>query len=280
MTGAWRVPARLAPVVMAVRARDSRAAVGRTNLVGWLFVAMVAVLAECGIRLVDLHDSVAAPSAAVGALATELWSGDLAGEIGTTLEAYVQGLVLAIAIGVAAGVLLGTSRTLHDASSVVLEFLRPIPGVALIPVAILAFGLDTPMRRFVIAYAAVWPVLIATLYGVNGRDRTLDDVARMSGVGRAGTLVRVTLPGALPSIAAGIRLSASVALLVAVTVEFVVGLDGIGAYMERQQLAFRIPELYGAVLLVAALGYVVNVGLRSAQRRAVFWAGEERVGSP
>ncbi len=277
--GARRVPARLAPVVTVERARDSRGVV-RTNLVGWFFVGVVAALAEAGVRFFDLHDSVAAPSAALGALGTELWSGDLAGEIGTTLEAYVQGLVLAIAIGVATGVLLGTSRTFHDASSVVLEFLRPIPGVALIPVAILAFGLDTPMRRFVVAYAAVWPVLIATLYGVNGRDRMLDDVARMSGVGRAGTLVRVTLPGALPSIAAGIRLSASVALLVAVTVEFVVGLDGIGAYMERQQLAFRIPELYGAVLLVAALGYVVNVGLRAAQRRAVFWAGEERVGSP
>ena len=252
----------------------------RMNVVGWLFVALVAVLAEAGVRLFDLHDSVAAPSAALGALGSELWSGELAGEIGTTLEAYVQGLALAIAIGVAAGVLLGASRTLHDASSVVLEFLRPIPGVALIPLAILAFGLDTPMRRFVIAYAAVWPVLIATLYGVNGRDRMLDDVARTSGVGRAGTLVRVTLPGALPSIAAGIRLSASVALLVAVTVEFVVGLDGIGFYMERQQLAFRIPELYGAVLLVAVLGYAVNVGLRAAQRRAVFWAGEERAGSP
>ena len=249
-------------------------------MVGWLFVALVAVLAEAGVRLFDLHDSVAAPSAAFGALGTELWSGELAGEVGTTLQAYVQGLALAIAFGVAVGALLGASRTLHDASSVVLEFLRPIPGVALIPLAILAFGLDTPMRRFVIAYAAVWPVLIATLYGVNGRDRMLDDVARTSGVGRAGTLLRVTLPGALPSIAAGIRLSASVALLVAVTVEFVVGLDGIGSYMNQQQLAFRIPELYGAVLLVAALGYAVNVGLRAAQRRAVFWTGEERAGSP
>jgi ABC-type nitrate/sulfonate/bicarbonate transport system permease component len=249
------------------------------NLVGWLFVALIAVLAEAGVRLFDLHDSVAAPSAALGALGTELWSGELAGEIGSTLEAYLQGLALAIVLGVAAGVLLGTSRTLHDASSTLLEFLRPLPAVALIPLAILAFGLDTPMRRFVIAYAAVWPVLIATLYGVTGRDRMLDDVARTSGVGRAGMLVRVTLPGALPSIAAGIRLSASVALLVAVTVEFVVGLDGIGAYMERQQLAFRIPELYGAVLLVAAIGYAVNVGLRAAQRRAVFWAGEERAGS-
>ena len=63
------------------------------------------------------------------------------------------------------------------------------------------------------------------------------------------------------------------------TVEFVVGLDGIGAYMQHQQLAFRIPELYVVPCLVAALGYAVNVGLRAAQRRAVLWAGRS-AGSP
>ena len=63
-----------------------------------------------------------------------------------------------------------------------LEFLRPIPAVALIPVAMLFFGLGTPMIRFVIAYAAVWPILVNTLYGVRGGDRMLHDVARTSGV--------------------------------------------------------------------------------------------------
>ena len=252
-------------------------AVKRANLAGWLVIVLVAGLAEVSVRLFDLDDSVAAPSAALSALAGGLWSGTLSGEIGTTLESYAEGLALALAVGVVLGIVLGSSRTLLDAFSVVIEFLRPIPAVALIPVAILFFGVGVPTSRFVIAYAALWPVLINTLYGVRGSDRLLHDVAKTSGVTSLGRLVRVTLPGALPSIATGVRVSASIALLVGVTAEFVTGTGGIGSYMQRQQLAFQLPELYAAVVLVGVLGYVINVVLRVAQARLAFWVGEERL---
>lgn len=249
----------------------------RANLPGWLFVVLVTVLVEASIRLFDLHDSVATPSSTFRALAEGMSSGTLSGEIGTTLESYAEGFALAIVAGVVLGVVIGSSRTLLDASSVVIEFLRPIPAVALIPLAILLFGLGTPMRGFVIAYAAVWPILMNTLYGVRGTDRVLHDVARTSGVTRLGALFRVTLPAALPSIATGIRVSASIALLVGVTAEFVTGTEGVGAYMQRQQFAYQIPELYAAVVLIGALGYTINALLRVAERRLVFWVGEERV---
>ena len=249
----------------------------RANLVGWLVVVLAAALVEAAVRLFELDDSVAAPSDTVRALVDEMSSGGLTGELRTTLGTYVQGFGLAIAVGVALGVVIGSSRTLLAATSVVIEFLRPIPAVALIPVAFLVFGLDAPMRRFVIAYAAVWPILINTLYGVRGRDRLLHDVARTSGVGRFGRLVRVTLPAALPSIATGIRVSASIALLVGVTAEYVTVSGGIGSYMQQQQVAFRLPELYAAVVLTALLGYAINLVLRATERRVVFWVGEERV---
>ncbi len=94
---------------------------------------------------------------------------------------------------------------------------------------------------------------------------------------RLGRLVRVTLPAASPSIATGIRVSASIGLLVAVTAEFVTGTEGIGAYMQQQQLAFQLPEMYAAVLLTALLGYTINVALRLTERRVLHWSGEERV---
>ena len=201
----------------------------------------------------------------------------MTGEIGVTLEAYLEGLAIAILIGVAAGVLIGSSRTLLDASSVVIEFLRPIPAVALIPLAIVLFGpFGIAAHRFVVVFAAVWPILINTIYGVRGTDRMLHDVARTSGVGRAGRLFRVTLPAALPSIATGIRVSAAIALLVCVTAEYFTAAGGIGAYMQDQYAALNTPELYAAVVLVSFLGYLVNVGLRAVQRRTLFWAGEER----
>lgn len=249
----------------------------RVNLAGWSFVLLVTVLVEAGVRLFDLHDSVAAPSATFRALAEGLSSGALPGELGTTLEAYGEGLALAVACGVALGIAIGSSRTLLDATSVVIEFLRPIPAVALIPLAILFLGLDTPMRRVVVAFGAVWPILVNTSYGVRGADRFLHDVARTSGVTPIGRLVRVTLPAALPSIATGIRVGASLGLLICVTAEFVTGTGGIGAYMHQQQNAFQIPELYAAVVLIGMLGYLINTGLRTTERRVVFWVGEERL---
>jgi ABC-type nitrate/sulfonate/bicarbonate transport system permease component len=251
--------------------------VRRANVTGWAVVAAAAGVLELAVRLFALQDSVAAPSAALAALGRELWSGALSGAVGETLESYVEGLGLAIAAGVVLGVLIGSSRTLIDASTAVIELLRPIPAVALIPLAILIFGLGLPMRRFVVAYAAVWPILINALYGARSGDRMYHDVAKTSGISPLGRLARVTVPAALPSIATGIRVSASIGLLAGITAEFVTGAEGIGAYMQRQQLGYHLPELYAAVLLTALLGYAINLALRTTQRRLVFWIGEERL---
>ena len=248
----------------------------RHNFAGWLFVVLVALAAEAAVRLLDLHDSVAAPSEAVRALASEVRSGALPAELATTLESYLVGFAVAVVLGVGLGVVFGASGLLRDASSVTVEFLRPIPGVAIIPLAMLAFGLGEPMRRFVVAFAALWPILVHTTAAVRGVEPLLHDVARTNGVSGAARVARVSLPAALPGIATGIRISASIALLVAVTVEFVTGTDGLGAYMQHQQLAFHLPELYAAVVLVGLLGYAVNVGLRALERRLVPWGSEER----
>jgi NitT/TauT family transport system permease protein len=247
------------------------------NVVGWVVVFVIVASMEAVVRLFELGDSVAAPTATARALATELKTGALAGEIGATVGAYAQGLAIAIVVGVVVGVLVGSFRALLDAASVLIEFLRPIPAVALIPLAVLFFGFGAPMRRWIVAYAAVWPILLNALYGARGVDRVLHDVARTSGVGAVGRLVRVTLPASLPSIATGVRISASIGLLVAVTAEWVSGTDGVGTYMQRQGNAFQLPELYAAVGLVCFFGYVVNRALHAAERRLVFWAGEERL---
>ena len=87
----------------------------------------------------------------------------------------------------------------------------------------------------------------------------------------------MSLPAALPSIATGIRLGASIALLVCVTAEYVTATGGVGAYMLQQQSTLQLPELYAAVVLVGIFGYLVNVVLRATERRVLFWAGEERM---
>lgn len=255
-----------------------RSLLARTNLPGWLLLVALALFAQAAIRHFELEDSVAAPSDTWRALVDGLASGSLSGEISTSLGRYLQGFALAVFGGVTLGVLIGSSRTLVDASSVVIDFLRPIPAVALIPVAWLFLEIGTPTIRFIVAYAAIWPILLNTLYGVRGTDRMLHDVASTSGVTRGGRLFRVTLPAVLPSIATGIRVSAPIALLVCLTAEWMtVSGGGIGSYMQRQQAAFKLPEMYSAVVLAALLGYSINLVLRTVERRAVFWVGEDRV---
>lgn len=244
---------------------------------GWILVVLLALLAELAIRRFDLHDSVSTPGDTLSALAAGLSSGELSDPIETTLSRWAQGFAIAVVLGVAAGVLVGASRTLDAALSPLIEFLRPIPAVALIPLAMLAFGFGTPMIRFVVAFAAVWPILVNTVYGVRGSDRMLHDVARTSGVDGPGRLLRVTVPSALPSIAAGIRVSAPIALVVCITAEFLARSEGIGSYMQEKQNAYELPEMFAAVVLTAFLGYAINLVLRATERRAVFWVGEERV---
>jgi len=243
---------------------------------GWLFALVLLVLAEGAVRLLDLSTSVAAPSDAARALVEGMADGTLSGEIATTLGTYVQGLVLAIAVGVPLGVAIGSFRAIEDASSVVVEVLRPIPAVALIPLAIFWFGLGTPTIRFLVAYAAVWPILVHTVYGVRGVDRMLYDVAAASGVTGVARIVRVSVPAALPGIVTGIRISSALALVVCVTAEYFVGTQGIGDYMQAHGLAYRLPELYAAAALTGLLGLAIDAAVRSGERRVLFWAGEER----
>jgi NitT/TauT family transport system permease protein len=141
-------------------------------------------------------------------------------------------------------------------------------------------GTGTPMQRVVIAYAALWPILITTLYGVRGTDPILHDIARTAGVKRLGRLARVAVPAALPTIATGIRIGASIALLVGVTAEYLTGTAGLGSYMRLQQSAFRLPQMYAAIVLTALVGYVIDAGIRASERRLVFWGGEERLVRP
>ena len=248
----------------------------RLHVANWVFAVGLLVLAEGAVRLFDLSGSVAAPSDAARALVGGIADGTLSGRIATTLGTYAQGLVLAIAVGVGLGVAIGGSRTLEDASSVLVEFLRPIPAVALVPLAIFWFGSGTPTIRFLVAYAAAWPILVHTVYGVRGVDRMLYDVAATSGVQGLARVVRVSLPAALPSIVTGIRISASLGLVVCVTAEYFVGSQGVGDYLNDQRVAYRLPELYAAAILTGLLGLAIDALLRNSERRVVFWAGEEQ----
>ena len=141
---------------------------------------------------------------------------------------------------------------------------------------ILVFGLGYGLRVSVIAFAAFWPILINTFYGVRAVDPISIDTARNFGLSRAGILWRVTLPSALPSIATGFRISTAIALVLTITVELIAGNSGIGYYVAQTEQANRLPEMYAGILFTGILGYGLNLLFRMIEQRVLFWGSGYR----
>ncbi|HEY4441211.1 MAG TPA: ABC transporter permease [Candidatus Elarobacter sp.] len=243
---------------------------------GILFALGVAAVVEALARAGLLTSYVVPPSLVVMALVDALRSGELLPQIATTLATFAEGLVVATLAGVTVGLLMGAFPIVYDALRVIVEFLRPVPAVAMIPLAILFLGLGAPMRVAVVAFAASWPLLVNTLYGVRGVDPVALEVARNFGISPARTLWAVTLPASLASISTGLRVAASIALVVTVTTELVAGTSGIGFYVAQMEGANRLGPMYAGILATGILGVLINALFFRLDRSIVFWAPQSR----
>lgn len=258
------------------KAGQSRALFRAVNVKGWAFVVAVTALLEAITRAGLISDYFPPPTVMLAALARGLISGQISRQVGATLLAYAEGLALAAILAVFVGILMGTFRTFYNAVKVIVELLRPVPAVSLIPLAILLFGLGYGMRISVIAFAAFWPILINTFYGVRAVDSTAIDTARNFGISGARILWRVTLPSALPSIATGFRTSAAIALVLTITAELVAGNSGIGYYVAQTERAGDLPGMYAGILFAGILGYALNLLFRTVEQRVLFWGASYR----
>ncbi|MFZ3566055.1 ABC transporter permease [Streptomyces sp. BH097] len=198
--------------------------------------------------------------------------------VGATLRAWVLGLALACAIAVPAGLLLGSVPVVDAAVRAVVEFLRPLPSVALIPLVSLLLGSGTETEVALVTYASVWPILFNTMYGLGESDPLAKDTLRAFGFGRAAVLLRVELVGAAPFIAAGIRISAAVALVVAVATELLSGFgEGLGIFIaQAQQATDGNRDVLAGVVWAGVLGVLINGVLVWGERRLFPWTPERR----
>jgi len=241
----------------------------------------VVVLLELVVRTGLLpHAWFPPPSEIVPAFVGLVTSGELFVPLGQTLQGWVLGIVVAVVVAVPLGVLIGSLELAHRLTRFMLEFLRPIPPVALIPAAVLIFGSDLDMKVFLIAFGTFWPVLLQTVYGVHDVDPTARDTARSYGLAPRAVLFRVTLPSALPYIATGLRIASAIGLILAVTSEIVVGVPGIGGRITDAQSAGGAEALmYAWILAAGLLGWVLNGVLQTAERRLLHWHPSFRGGS-
>jgi ABC-type nitrate/sulfonate/bicarbonate transport system permease component len=188
-----------------------------------------------------------------------------------TTQAWFIGLAIAFVAAVLVGLVLGSIPVLWRYTESTIEFLRPIPSVALIPLAVLVFGIDVKSALLLIVYAAFWQILIQILYGVKDVDPVALDTARVYGLKRWSRIRYVSWPTALPYAITGFRLGASVALVLAVTAELVIGNPGIGHEVALAQSGLAIPEMYSLVITAGIMGVLVNVLARMIERKALAW---------
>jgi NitT/TauT family transport system permease protein len=194
-------------------------------------------------------------------------------EVLTTLHAWAAGLTLAVVLAVPAGVLLGTSDLAYRLTRPVIELVRPVPGVAFLPLAILLFGHGIEMKAYLIAYAAAWPILYNTLYAVHDVDPIAKDTGRAFGCGRLAVLLRITIPSAAPFVATGVRVSASIALVVGISAELLAGGEGgIGVWTLQAGSGVANADLvFAGSVFAAVLGYGVNLAFQMLERRLFCW---------
>jgi len=207
----------------------------------------------------------------LGQILTEVRDLEFWRNVGRTLTAWGLGLLIATLLAVVAGALIGLVPFLRRATHTTVEFLRPIPSVALIPLAILVFGLQLQAALLIIVYATFWQVFVQVLYGVADVDSVARDTAKSFGLSRAERFRYLVLPTALPYIMTGLRLGAAVALILAITAELVIGIPGIGREIVFAQTAGDWTTVYAYVMVAGLLGLAVNLIFRFIERHALSW---------
>ncbi len=181
------------------------------------------------------------------------------------------GFAIAVVLGSLLGLIIGYLRALDPWVRPVLEYLRFVPAVAILPAALLLFGPTNVMRIFIIVFGSIFPVLLAAIDGARRVDTTLLEVARLSGLGRSGQIVRVVLPATLPFLFAGVRVALGLALIMMVLSELIAAEDGIGFYILRSQRLFQTANVYAGVLVIGTLGWALTTAFLFGERRLLGW---------
>jgi ABC-type nitrate/sulfonate/bicarbonate transport system permease component len=188
-----------------------------------------------------------------------------------TLITWALGLVISVVAGVVVGVVIGSVPFLRAATASTIEFLRPIPSVALIPLAVVLLGTGRPSTLLLVVYASFWQVLVQVLYGVADIDPVASETARSYRLGRLDRVRYLVWPTTLPYAMTGVRLAASVALILTITGELVIGTPGLGKEISNAYTSGAVPAMYAIVVVTGLIGVVANTVTRTAERVVLAW---------
>jgi len=231
-------------------------------------IALWTVLAVSGVLPAGL---VPTPWAVVVSLAEEVVTVQYWEAIGLTLWGAAVGLVIAGVVGIIIGLAAGASSAVELSVRVLVDFGRAFPAVALIAVMVLILGRGVELKAVLVFVAVVFIVIVQTQQGVRRIPPSIVETARAFRTSKGLLARRVLLPYAAPSILTGLRLGASVAILVAISTEVLSGANGIGGRITEAQLATNSALAYAYIVTAGLLGFGVNVGLERLQSALVRW---------
>ncbi|MGJ3188634.1 ABC transporter permease subunit [Paenarthrobacter nitroguajacolicus] len=204
-------------------------------------------------------------------LATILGTGTFWSSLGATIGIALLALAVAAVAGVAIGLLVGSFEAVRYATLAVLEFLKPVPPIVILPLAVLVLGPTVEMSLFLVVFGCLLPIVMQTVDGVQGTDPVARDTARSYGMGEGEILARVVLPSAMPYIGTAMRVAAPAALVVTVVAGLLGGGPGLGQNIYQAQAAGDYATLYGLVIVLGVLGLLFQGATRLAERRVLHW---------
>lgn len=226
---------------------------------GWLFP--VAVIAAAEIWFLNnpiMSDTLAPPSKILRDGAEMMFDGSLLKATWQTLLSAAAGLMIGMVAGIAAGFTIGLIRTAERTAAWVVELLRPIPSVALIPLALLTFGYGYRMEFSVVSWATFWPFLILTHNALRQIDVRLIEVSRLMGFNPLQRILKIMLPAAAPRLFTALRLAVGLSLVVAVTVEIAANPQGLGLGLMRSQEELQPGRMLAFLIWLGVLGWAIN----------------------
>ncbi|RAN78172.1 hypothetical protein B5P43_17405 [Bacillus sp. SRB_336] len=195
--------------------------------------------------------------------------------LGKTLLSALAGWGIATVLGVFFGLLIGSINFLDRSTSILIDFGRSFPVLALMPVVIMLLGSNSRMQIVVVAISCLWPVLVQTIYGARRQEAAVTDTVEVFRIPPLLRFRRVLLPSALPFIATGVRISASIALLVAVGVEVISQAPGVGRQITLMQQAQRWDLAFAYLIFTGLVGWGIAALLQRGENRLLIWKRQE-----
>lgn len=195
---------------------------------------------------------------------------------GVSFGRMVGSLVIASLLAIPLGIAMGLSRAFAEIVDPTIELLRPISGIAWIPLALFIFGIGNALPLFIMTYAGFFPILLGTIAGVRGVDRRLIDAARTMGVPARVIVTRVVIPAALPALMVAVRLGVASAWTAVVAAELIGAPSGLGYAVEWYRELLMTPQVMSFIAMIGVLGYLCDLGVRALSRWLTPWAREGR----